>query len=123
HGDGGVIDLGKVAHRKGAVGDDAEQRDTGHQQAGGNGTPDEILGDVHAQPLTENPLILRRTLAPFFTAPATAPSAAFMLTARSRSTFFTGRRRGHCLRSCGRRLIRRGPSASAAGTASAALAD
>src|SRR5260370_881074 len=37
----------EIAHRQRAVRDDAEEGDGRHQQAGGDGTSDENLGDVH----------------------------------------------------------------------------
>jgi hypothetical protein len=43
----GVIHLRQIAHRQRAIGDDAEQRDARHQQAGGDRTADEDLREVH----------------------------------------------------------------------------
>ena len=41
------IDRRQIAHRQRLVSDDAEERNGGHQQAGGDGTLDEDLGEIH----------------------------------------------------------------------------
>ena len=49
HQQGGQVHVGQVAHGQGAIRHGAEQRDGGHQQAGGDGSLDEGFGDVHGQ--------------------------------------------------------------------------
>src|ERR1017187_9242424 len=44
---GGEIDVGEVADGERAVGHAAEEADGGHQEAGGDGTLDKSLGDIH----------------------------------------------------------------------------
>src|SRR5262249_56672164 len=41
---------GQIANRQRAIRDDAEERDSRHQQAGRDRTPDEDLGEVHGCP-------------------------------------------------------------------------
>src|ERR1019366_10170715 len=48
HQQRGQVHVGKIAHGQRAVGDPAEQGDSGHQQAGGDGPLDEGLRNVHA---------------------------------------------------------------------------
>ena len=43
----GEVDVRQIADRQRAVRHQAEQRDGGHQQAGGDGTAYECFGDVH----------------------------------------------------------------------------
>ena len=43
----GEVDVRQIADRQRAVRDHAEQRDGRHQQAGGDGPPDECFGEVH----------------------------------------------------------------------------
>ena len=50
--DGGIVDGRQVAHRHRPVADDAEQSDPRHQQAGGDGTPDEDFREVQLRLLT-----------------------------------------------------------------------
>ena len=45
--EGRVVDLRQIADRQRAVGEDAEQRDRRHQQAGRDRAPDEDFGEVH----------------------------------------------------------------------------
>ena len=47
--DGGEVHRRQVADRQRAIRNDAEERDRRHQQAGGDGTPDEHLGEVHGR--------------------------------------------------------------------------
>ena len=46
-GEGGVIDRGEIADGQRAVGNDAEERNGQHQEAGGDGAADEGFGNIH----------------------------------------------------------------------------
>ena len=64
-----VVDLRQVADRQRAIGDDAEQRDRRHQQAGGDRPPDEDFGEVHSG----TPLLAGSAAAPCALPPCALP--------------------------------------------------